>query len=159
MESHFYHYKSLGRLWTINQSVISKVFVNPFMHNVEKYSGILLKSCGVHKFDDLSTVYMKEWSFDALDDDTAKNTVISPNFPKISKSISRNWQITRNYAETVLFHKISKPENLMKLRYFPQCEFRKTSKLHAYGIEKDVVTPRYFVERYKNLKRDTYLMN
>ena len=47
----------------------------------------------------------------------------------------------------------------MKLRYFPQCEFRKTSKLHAYGIEKDVVTPRYFVERYKNLKRDTYLMN
>ena len=98
LESHFYHNKSLGRLWTINQSVISKVFVNPFMHNVEKYSGILFKSCGVHKFDHLSTVYMKEWSFDALDDDTAKNTVISPNFPKILKSISRNWQITRNHS-------------------------------------------------------------
>ena len=47
----------------------------------------------------------------------------------------------------------------MKLRYFPQCEFRKTSKLHAYDIEKDVVTPSYLVKRYENLKRDTYLMN
>ena len=71
---------------------------------------------------------MKEWSFDALDDDTAKNTVILPNFPKLSKSFSRNWQITRNYAETMPFRKISKPVNLVKLRYFPQCEFRKTSR-------------------------------
>ena len=30
-------------------------------------------------------------------------------------------QLTRNYAETVLFHKISTPGNSVKLRYFSQC--------------------------------------
>ena len=30
-------------------------------------------------------------------------------------------QLTRNYAETALFHKISTPGNQVKLRYFSQC--------------------------------------
>ena len=32
------------------------------------------------------------------------------------------WQTARNYAETVPFHKISTPGNLVKLRYFTQCQ-------------------------------------
>ena len=40
---------------------------------------------------------------------TAKNTVTSPN----------SW--CGNFAETVSFHKISTPENQVKLRYFSQC--------------------------------------
>ena len=57
---------------------------------------------------------------------TAKNPVISPNFlvwkfygkAQFPHSFGR---IARNYAETVPFHKISTPENQVKLRDFSQC--------------------------------------
>ena len=57
---------------------------------------------------------------------TAKNTVISPNFlvwkfcgkAQFPHSYGR---FVRNYAETLPFHKISTPENQVKSRYFWQC--------------------------------------
>ena len=57
---------------------------------------------------------------------TVKNAIISPNFlmrkfcgkAQFPHSFGR---IARNYAETVLFHKISTPGNLVKLRHFMQC--------------------------------------
>ena len=56
-----------------------------------------------------------------------KNTVISPHFlvwtlcgkAQFQHSFGR---FTRNYVETVPFHKISSPEDLMKLQYFTQWE-------------------------------------
>ena len=56
---------------------------------------------------------------------TPKNTVISPNFlawkfcgkAQFSDSFGR---LTRNYAETVPFHKILTPGNQVKLRCFSQ---------------------------------------
>ena len=57
---------------------------------------------------------------------TAKNTVISDDFlvwkfcGKARFLHGFGW-FARNYAETVLFRKISTPENQVKLRYFSQC--------------------------------------
>ena len=58
---------------------------------------------------------------------TAKDPIISPNFvvwrffgkAQFPHSFER---IARNYAETVSFHKISTPENQVKLRDFSHCE-------------------------------------
>ena len=56
---------------------------------------------------------------------TAQNTLISPNFlvwkfgGKAQFPLSFGG-IARNYAETVLFHNISTPGNLVKLSYFTQ---------------------------------------
>ena len=57
---------------------------------------------------------------------TAKNTVISPNFlvPKFCGQTQFAYSFGRfaqNYAETVPFHNISTPRNYVKLRYFLQC--------------------------------------
>ena len=62
---------------------------------------------------------------DLLNPFTAKNTVISPDFlmwkfcgkVEFLHSFGR---IARNYAETVLFSKISTPGSQVKLRYFLQ---------------------------------------
>ena len=52
-------------------------------------------------------------------------TVISPNFLVWKVCGKAQFRITmriaRNYAETVPFHKISIPENKVKLLYFTQC--------------------------------------
>ena len=61
--------------------------------------------------------------------DTAKNTVISPDFlvwkfcgkAQFLDSFGR---FARNYAEIVSFRKISAPGNQVKLRYFSQWESR-----------------------------------
>ena len=57
---------------------------------------------------------------------TALNTVISPNFLMLRFCGKAQFpysfgQSTRNCAKTVPFLKISTPENLVKLRYFTQC--------------------------------------
>ena len=56
---------------------------------------------------------------------TAKNTVISPDFPVWkfcgkAQFLHSCRRFARNYAETVPFHKISTPGNKVKLRYFLQ---------------------------------------
>ena len=63
---------------------------------------------------------------------TAENTVITPDFlvlkfcgkAQFPHSFGR---FAPNYVETVPFHKISRPRNQVKLRYFSQC-----SLLHLY---------------------------
>ena len=45
------------------------------------------------------------------------------------------WRFAQNYAETVPFHKISKPENEVKLRYFSQCKFSSDSTRRSKDIQ------------------------
>ena len=72
-----------------------------------------------------------------LKKNTAKNTVISPDFlvwkfcgkAQFLHSFRR---FTRNYVETVPFHKIFTPGNQVKLRYFSQ--WNSGNRLHSKYI-------------------------
>ena len=73
--------------------------------------------------------------YNCVDTNTAKNTLILPNF-LVWKFCGKAqfphsfWQLARNYAETVPFHKISTTGNQVKLLYFSQWNlFRTNSEL------------------------------
>ena len=81
---------------------------------------------------------------------TAKNTVISPNFlvwkfcgkTQFLQSFGR---IARNYAETVPVQKIFTPRNLVKLRYFPQCNLY--TPIHSFEITLSII---YYFWQYNH---------
>ena len=83
---------------------------------------------------------------------TEKNPVISPSFLVWkfcgkAQFLHRFGRIVRNYAETVHFHKISTPVNLVKLRDFSQYLFVGQGKKRFENLKKR------YSKKKSNLKR------
>ena len=90
--------------------------------------------------------------------DTAKNPVISANFlvwkfcgkAKFPHSFGR---IARNYAETTPFHKISTPENQLKLQDFCSMTFGHTIKtkcVKLQGVDPEICSISSFQKRVQD---------
>ena len=119
---------------------ITYCLVNPILRKVVKWTTRSLET----------DFFFQKTGIEKVFAHTAKNTVISPNFlvwkfcgkTQFLQSFGR---IARNYAETVPVQKIFTPRNLVKLRYFPQCNLY--TPIHSFEITLSII---YYFWQYNH---------